>query len=113
MVPGRSERRQEAAQTQAGKGVIHKVANRLEHKQGREEAGDQPAPGVPWLYDLLEVHLSGAEVCMPVKQAVTRLSAGTQHNVWLQRGCGAHTGLSTHSLSRGTAPPASAVFVPL
>lgn len=51
---------------------------------GREEAGDQPAPGIPWLCDLVELYLSGAEVCVPVKQAVTRLFAGTQHNLWLQ-----------------------------
>lgn len=84
MVPGRREGRQEAAQTQAGKRAIHKVANRREHRQRREEAGDQPAPGIPWLCDLVELYLSGAEVCMPVKQAVTRRFAGTQHDVWLQ-----------------------------
>lgn len=38
MVPGRREGRQEAAQTQAGKRAIHKVANRREHQQ-REGGG--------------------------------------------------------------------------
>lgn len=38
----------------------------------------------PGCYDLVEHHLSGPEVYMPLKQAVERLFAGTQHKVWLE-----------------------------